>query len=64
MIAPKSTRLETGPTRRSVLGAGAALTGLAVTGLGPRPAQAQSRGGTFRVAKGHGQTTDTLDPAT
>ena len=24
----------------------------------------QKRGGTFRYAKGHGQTTDTLDPAT
>jgi peptide/nickel transport system substrate-binding protein len=51
------------PTRRAVLGTGAALAGLAASGLG-RPARAQQRGGTFRVAKGHGQTTDTLNPAT
>ena len=52
------------PTRRSVIGAGAALGGLAATGLSLGPAQAQSRGGNFRIAKGHGQTTDTLDPGT
>ncbi|MDF1871151.1 ABC transporter substrate-binding protein [Vannielia sp.] len=54
-------------TRRNVLMGGAALGGLAATGLGlaPRPARAQQkRGGTFRAAKGHGSTTDTLDPAT
>ncbi|TYB82149.1 ABC transporter substrate-binding protein [Maritimibacter fusiformis] len=48
--------------RRTLLTAGAAFTGLAAAGL--RPARAQTRGGTFRVAKGHGQTTDTLNPAT
>ncbi|MBM1218953.1 ABC transporter substrate-binding protein [Ponticoccus sp. SC2-23] len=51
-------------TRRAVLGSGAAIAGLAMTGLGAGPARAQQRGGTFRVAKGHGNTTDTLDPAT
>lgn len=50
--------------RRTLLAAGAALTGLAATGAGLRPARAQTRGGRFRVAKGHGQTTDTLNPAT
>ena len=64
MTAPKNILLRSGHSRRSVLGTGAALTGLAATGLSLRPAKAQSRGGTFRVAKGHGQTTDTLDPAT
>ena len=51
--------------RRTFLGASAAAGALAtglVTGLAPRAARAQSRGGTLRVAKGHGQTTDTLDP--
>jgi len=52
------------PTRRSILASGAALTGLAATGLGLKPARAQSRGGHFRVAKGHGQTSDSLNPAT
>ena len=64
MNAPKSTLPRPGFSRRSVLGTGAALGGLAATGLSLRPARAQSRGGTFRIAKGHGQTTDTLDPAT
>jgi len=50
------------PTRRSILASGAALTGLAATGLGLKPARAQSRGGHFRVAKGHGSTSDTLNP--
>ncbi len=53
-----------GLSRRSVLAGGAALSGLAATGLGLKPARAQSRGGNFRVAKGHGQTTDTLNPGT
>ena len=53
-----------GTSRRAFLAAGAALTGLAATGIGTRPARAQSRGGTIRVAKGHGQTNDTLDPGT
>ncbi|WP_292289888.1 ABC transporter substrate-binding protein [Marivita sp.] len=56
-ITPRS-----GLTRRSVLATGAAFTGLAATGLIPQRARAQSRGGTIRVAKGHGQTNDTLDP--
>ncbi|MEO0386494.1 MAG: ABC transporter substrate-binding protein, partial [Pseudomonadota bacterium] len=54
-------------TRRQVLKTGVA-TGLAAglgTGILPRPARAApKRGGTIRVAKGHGQTGDTLDPAT
>lgn len=50
------------PTRRSILASGAALTGLAATGLGLKPARAQTRGGHFRVAKGHGQTSDSLNP--
>jgi len=55
-------------TRRHFLQAGAA-TGLAVAGfsagMAPRPAFAQpKRGGTIRHAKGHGNTSDTLDPAT
>ena len=53
-----------GTSRRTFLATGAALTGLAATGLGTRSARAQSRGGTIRVAKGHGQTNDTLDPGT
>jgi len=51
-------------SRRTVLGGGAALVGLAAAGLGAGPVRAQNRGGTFRVAKGHGNTTDTLNPAT
>ncbi len=51
-------------TRRTLIGTGAAFAGLAATGLGVRPARAQKRGGHFRVAKGHGQTTDTLNPGT
>lgn len=51
------------PSRRSVLAGGAAIAGLAATGL-PTRARAQNRGGTIRVAKGHGQTNDTLDPGT
>ncbi|MCI5074735.1 ABC transporter substrate-binding protein [Oricola sp.] len=55
-------------TRRRFLQAGAA-TGLAVAGLSaglmPGRAYAQpKRGGTIRHAKGHGNTNDTLDPAT
>ncbi len=52
------------PSRRSILASGAALTGLAATGLGLRPARAQARGGHIRVAKGHGSTSDSLNPAT
>ncbi|WP_246717110.1 ABC transporter substrate-binding protein [Oricola nitratireducens] len=55
-------------TRRSFLQASAA-TGIAAagfsTGLFPRAAYAApKKGGTLRVAKGHGQTTDTLNPGT
>lgn len=55
-------------TRRSFLQAGAA-TGIAAAGfsagLFPRAAYAApKKGGTIRVAKGHGQTNDTLDPGT
>ncbi len=55
------------PTRRAFIGTTAAAAGLASAGtlLGLKPARAQQqRGGTLRVAKGHGQTGDTLDPAT
>ena len=49
-------------SRRKLLGATAAgAAGLMLPG--PLRAQAK-RGGTFRIARGHGQTTDTLDPAT
>lgn len=55
-------------TRRGFLQASAA-TGIAAAGfsagLFPRSAQAApKRGGTIRHAKGHGNTTDTLNPAT
>ena len=60
----KRTRTFAMPTRRGVLGAGAALGGLAAAGLGLGPARAQTRGGTIRVAIGHGSTSDTLDPGT
>lgn len=53
-----------GPSRRDLLLGGAA-TGLAASLPFGRGALAQPRrGGVPRVAKGHGQTTDTLDPAT
>lgn len=55
------------PTRRAFLGTSAAAAGLAGAGtlLGVRPARAQQqRGGTIRAAKAHGNTGDTLDPAT
>ena len=54
-----------GPSRRSVLAGSAALAGLAASGVGltPSRAQARNRGGTVRVAMGHGSTSDTLDPA-
>ena len=52
-----------GVTRRSFLGTTAAA-GVAA-GLMPMAGRAQAkRGGTFRIAKGHGQTTDTLNPGT
>ncbi|NDR58832.1 ABC transporter substrate-binding protein [Aliiruegeria sabulilitoris] len=54
------------PTRRAFLGTTAAAAGLAGAGtlLGVQPLRAQSRGGAIRVAKGHGSTSDTLDPGT
>ncbi|PHP67907.1 peptide ABC transporter substrate-binding protein [Zhengella mangrovi] len=55
------------PNRRHFLGTGAAIAGLAAAGTGLLPGLARaagSKGGTLRVAKGHGQTTDKLDPAT
>ena len=60
-------KTRSGMTRRSFLQRTTA-TGLAAGGLGtaflPGAARAQpKRGGTIRVAKGHGSTSDTLDPA-
>lgn len=50
------------PTRRDALSYGGAAAALAL-GL-PQMARAEpKRGGVLRVAKGHGQTSDTLDPA-
>ncbi len=47
----------------STAAAGAAAAGIS-TGLMPSMARAQQkRGGSFRIAKGHGQTSDTLNPA-
>ena len=52
-----------GMNRRTLLKAGAAA-GLAAT-FPPGGAQAApKKGGTMRMGKGHGQTTDTLDPGT
>lgn len=54
-----------GVTRRGLLQGAAA--GALIMGAGLRPAFAQSepkRGGTMRVGKGHGQTSDSLDPGT
>ncbi|MEO0990483.1 MAG: ABC transporter substrate-binding protein [Pseudomonadota bacterium] len=51
------------PTRRGVLQGGAALAGVAGLGLLPTPARAApKRGGSIRVAIGHGSTSDILDP--
>ncbi|MEM7743301.1 MAG: ABC transporter substrate-binding protein [Pseudomonadota bacterium] len=57
--------LTSGVSRRGLL-KGAAATSLVLGASGlPLPARAApKKGGTFRIAKGHGQTTDTLDPAT
>ncbi|MCB1425073.1 MAG: ABC transporter substrate-binding protein [Zhengella sp.] len=55
------------PNRRRFLGSTAAAAGLAMGGAALLPGisrAAPNRGGTLRVAKGHGQTTDKLDPAT
>ena len=64
LIHPRPGRV----TRRGLLRSGVA-TGLAASALGaglmPSGAKAQpQRGGTMRCAKGHGSTTDTLDPRT
>jgi peptide/nickel transport system substrate-binding protein len=59
-----SSIIRGGVTRRGLL-QGAAAGGL-LLGAGLRPAFAQGeprRGGTMRVGKGHGQTSDSLDPA-
>jgi peptide/nickel transport system substrate-binding protein len=54
-----------GVTRRGLMQGAAA--GALLLGTGIRPARAQGepkRGGTLRVGKAHGQTSDSLDPAT
>jgi ABC-type dipeptide transport system, periplasmic component len=55
-----------GLTRRNFLNTSAAGAAVALgAGILGGPARAQpKRGGTFRCAKGHGSTTDTLNPAT
>lgn len=51
--------------RRFLGGASAVAATLAAPSLLPRPAwAAPKKGGHFRMGKGHGQTTDTLNPAT
>lgn len=60
-----NTIIRGGVTRRGLMQGAAA--GALLLGTGMRPAFAQSepkRGGTLRVGKGHGQTSDSLDPAT
>ncbi|MAW86538.1 MAG: peptide ABC transporter substrate-binding protein [Phyllobacteriaceae bacterium] len=55
------------PNRRRFLGSSAAVAGLAMAGTALLPGLVraqQKKGGTLRVAKGHGATTDKLDPAT
>ncbi len=59
------TIIRDGVTRRGLMQGAAA--GALLLGTGMRPAFAQDepkRGGTLRVGKGHGQTSDSLDPAT
>ncbi len=53
-------------SRRQFLGgASAAAAALAVPSLVPMPVEAApKKGGTLRMGKGHGQSTDTLDPGT
>lgn len=68
MTIKRSQSRAVGVSRRTLL-QGAAATGALASGLGlglaPRVVHAApKRGGTLRVAKGHGQTTDTLDPGT
>ncbi|MEQ8443167.1 MAG: ABC transporter substrate-binding protein [Alphaproteobacteria bacterium] len=54
--------LDTGLDRRTFLKASAA-TGVAASVAAPTAAKAApSRGGTFRIGKAHGSTSDTLDP--
>lgn len=50
--------------RRSFLQTGAAGAFAATLPMGGAMAQTPQRGGHLRVGRGHGQTTDTLDPAT
>ncbi len=60
----KLIRPRSGMDRRAFLGTAAAGAALA-TGMVPSFARAEpERGGTIRVAKAHGATTDTLDPRT
>ncbi|MGR3323548.1 MAG: ABC transporter substrate-binding protein [Pseudooceanicola sp.] len=52
-------------SRRAFMGTTAGAAAVLGAGLMPRAAMAQpKRGGTLRVGKGHGQTSDTLDPGT
>lgn len=68
MKTNRPTNRAAGVSRRTLLAAAAASGALAAgvgLGLAPRSARAApKRGGAVRVAKGHGQTTDTLDPGT
>ncbi|MBC6405825.1 MAG: ABC transporter substrate-binding protein [Rhodospirillales bacterium] len=50
-------------SRRNFLSASAAGAALATGILPSQLRAAPKRGGTFRIARGHGQTTDTLNPA-
>ncbi|MFP1632565.1 ABC transporter substrate-binding protein [Zhengella sp. ZM62] len=55
------------PNRRRFLGTSAAVAGMAMAGTSLLPGLVRAepkKGGTLRVAKGHGATTDKLDPAT
>lgn len=65
-MTDRKTHTSGGPTRRRFLTTtSAGLVAAGVAGLRPLRARAQpTRGGTFRCAKGHGSTADTLDPAT
>jgi peptide/nickel transport system substrate-binding protein len=56
--------ITTGIDRRRFLQTTAAAGLVATTPLGGRAIAAPKRGGTMRMAKGHGNTTDTLNPGT
>ena len=58
------TRKSKGLSRRGFLGSTAATVAVAATVLPQHVKAAPKRGGTFRIARGHGQTSDTLNPAT